>query len=207
MSTVQLLANLEDSFDLIPMNMALSSLGDALMRSEEEFCDAMTFSPPARRYWSVECEMLFEKKGILIGNAFVIAQVLITQAVSIINKIDILIPTIKIEKVKQKLINNNSQMIQNTNISEIAFIDAIANYFKHHFEWPDNWDCNSSNSHQKKTIKILSDVGLAPSEMTVNMGKSLEYLKIENYDLFKLCSIIENWRESLAKNIRDIKNS
>jgi len=193
MNSERLLENLEDSFDLIPMQMALSSLADALMKSEEEFCDAMFFSQPARKYWSIECEMLFEKKGILIGNAFVIAQVLITQAVSIISKIDSLIPNIKLEKVKQKLVNNNSRIIPNTNISEISFIDAIANYFKHHPEWPDNWDCNASKRTQKKTIKILADVGLAPSEMTVNMERSLEHLNIKNEDLFKLCSIIEDW--------------
>lgn len=187
---------------MIPMQMAVYSLSNALIDSQEDFQNAMAYSQPARKFWSVDCEMHYTKKGLLIGNAFVLAQVLITQAVSTINRLGEIYSNLQIEKNKRCLINKSSKLIDGTSITQITFIDAVANYFKHRSEWPDDWPNSNGSGNQKKTINIVSSVGLSSQDLTENMELSLNRLGIMNNKLCDLCTIIEDWREKLAAHIR-----
>lgn len=191
---------LGDPFRIMPMTSAASSLSDGLYCAREEFNEQMGPYGVSRRYWTVPCELTYDEIGIIIGNSFILSQVGISQAISIFTKIRVSCSDInRFPKSKSGVVRLASKQIADNEISEIEAIDAIANYFKHHHEWPDDWDENQAKGVQRNTIQTIKKLGFSERELTDNMLLALSLLNIHDDDLCKLCIIVGDWRERLAK--------
>src|SRR5262249_46167382 len=135
-----LLDQLEDPFTMFPV----ASVADTLFKAVDE-AERGTWGHPwdsaARKYWSVEQEDYHQEIGLLVGAIFVLGQAAITQTVSILTELrrhpeaQSVIP----KKKASKLIAHAATE-DNTNLSKIVIIDAVSNYFKHVYEWPEQWN-------------------------------------------------------------------
>lgn len=198
---------LGDPFVMIPIRGASFSLKQALFDANESFNEYMGPYGVSRKFWTVPCELIHEEKGMIIGNAFVLAQVAIAQAVSIFVKLrESSVDQNRYPKSKNGIVSYQSKNVGETDFSEVAVIDAMANYFKHYHEWPDDWDENSAKGVQKNTLQLIKSIGLSPGELTINMERGLYILDIFDNDLGKLCDIVSQWRESLSSDLSKDSN-
>jgi hypothetical protein len=86
-----------------------------------------------------------------------------------------------------------------TGLSRIALFDAVANYFKHHYEWPSNW--SGPAGAQQRTIDMVLKLGLVP-EGEDNLRVALQNLGMNINNMSLMGSEIQEWRERLAKGLR-----
>jgi hypothetical protein len=86
-----------------------------------------------------------------------------------------------------------------TGESKVVLIDAVANYFKHHHEWPTTW--TGASRHQQRTIDIVRKLGLSP-HYEDNVGVALREFGLAVNDLRPLATTVQAWREGLAEFIR-----
>ncbi len=194
---------LGDPFRIMPMTSAASSLREGLNEAEEQFQSDMGEYGVSRKFWTVPCELTYEQMGIIIGNAFVLAQVPISQAVSLFTKIrESCSEKDRFPNRKPGILKYESTHLDSCSISQIEAIDVVANYFKHFHEWPESWDENEATGVQKNTLVKAKELGLLNQELTDNMMSSLALLGIYDNDLPKLCHIVGEWRENLAKSLR-----
>lgn len=94
----------------------------------------------------------------------------------------------------------------------IEAINAIANYWKHHKEWPTTWTFGSEWSSlewneekkgiYKKTIEIVTALGMARSGVW-NMQVAVKELGAEgdSYDLGPVRHVLRRWTASLLREI------
>lgn len=193
---------LGDPFKIMPMASAATSLQEGLNEAEEQFQSDMGEYSVSRKFWTVPCELTYEKMGTIIGNAFVLAQVPISQAVSLFTKIrESCNEKDRFPNRKPEILKHESTHLDSCPISQIEAIDAVANYFKHFHEWPASWHENEASCVQKNTLIKVKELGLLNQELTDNMILSLALLGIYDNDLPKLCHIVGEWRENLAKSL------
>ncbi|HDZ45499.1 hypothetical protein LCGC14_0194290 [marine sediment metagenome] len=192
---------LGDPFKIMPMTSAAVSLRDGVNEAEEHFQSYMGEYGVSRKFWPVPCELTYEEMGIIIGNAFVLAQVPISQAVSLFSKIrESCNEKGRFPNRKSGILKYESMFLDSCTVSQIEAIDAVANYFKHYHEWPESWDENEARDVQKATLAVVKELGLVNQALTDNMMYSLQLLGIYDNDLPKLCHIVGEWRENLAKS-------
>ncbi|MCC5902749.1 MAG: hypothetical protein JJT87_12595 [Halomonas sp.] len=196
----KLLEELGDPFVMMPISSAAASLNQSLLECNESFQEHMGPYGVARKFWSVPCELIYEEIGFVIGNAFVLAQVAVSQAVSICIKLkECCVDLERLPKSKLGFLKSQTGFIGDTDISKIEAINAIANYFKHYHEWPEGWIEQQAKKTQKNTILTVKKLGFSEGELTDNMVRSLSLLGIYGTDLGKLCHIVSDWRESLPR--------
>ncbi|UTZ44199.1 hypothetical protein [Vibrio campbellii] len=195
-----LLDELGDPLSMVPMTGPAASLREGLILAFEEFERHMGECGVARRYWTVPCELCYEEIGNTIGNAFTLAQVPISQAVSIFIKLRESCNDInRYPSKKASILRYRSEINETNDLTKIEIIDVVANYYKHRHEWPDDWDETKAKGVQKSTIQMAKKMGMTNSDMTANMKYALSLLGIHNKDLTELCRIVDEWREDLAK--------
>src|ERR1035438_2103365 len=110
------------------------------------------------KYYTVEDEHDIEVAEHFIGSAFVLGQATITQTVSLVKRMheDAGKPS-WIPSEKGKIMDTASPIHVETGLSKIAIINAVANYYKHRYEWWDDW---SGPSNRSETINIAVQLGL-----------------------------------------------
>lgn len=91
---------------------------------------------------------------------------------------------------------------QDSGLSKIAIVDAVANYFKHHYEWHDDW---SGPDRAKDTIALVVRLGLEPRN-EYNLSRALRHLEISDSDMSPMAHLIQEWRERLAAYYRTALN-
>ncbi len=201
-NTRKLFDELSDPFVMMPINSAASSLSQGLFDANESFQEHMGTHGVSRKFWPVPCELVHDEMGIIIGNAFVLAQVAISQAVSIFMSLrNVCSNKDRFPKQKTKIMDFESDLISSTLIKQITAIDGIANYFKHYHEWPEGWDETSSKGVQKNTIILIKGLCFSEGELTENMQRGLALLNVDDHNLSRLCKIVELWRERLATQL------
>jgi len=203
----RLYEELGDPFLMMPISSAATSLNQSLEDCNDSFQEFMGPYGVARSCWTVPCELVHEQIGIVIGNAFVLAQVGISQAVSICLKLnEYCVDISRLPKSKSGFLKAESAFIYDTDVSQIEAIDAVANYFKHHHEWPDGWSEDHAKGVQRNTILMVKKLGFSENGLTDNMWRALFLLSIYDNDLGKLCGIVSDWRESLPKLFKNDLN-
>ena len=185
-----------DPFVMMPMQSTAKSLSEALQNIDAIFSE--NSYNIARKYWDVPTELIHEEKGLYIGNIFVLAQVAIVQAVAIFRKLREFSDNCNaFPNKKDAILSFKSEIANNGNLSQIAVIEATANYFKHQHEWPDSWNTIELSGVQATTIRAVKSIGMIPRDLTLNMEHSLRDLGISD-DLELIVDIVSVWRENLA---------
>ncbi len=201
-----LLDKLEDPFTMFPMEGAADALYAAVNDAETGKIECTSpFDPAARKFWSVEKEYYHEKIGLLMGALFVLGQAAITQSESVLNELRRLpsgqsaIPDTKGGKLRQY-----APLESHTDLSEMVIINATSNYFKHGYAWPDDWNVVARNGSKREvdTIEIVRKLGMDPkSEMTDNLLRVAERLRLGPDNPRALTSSIQEWRENWARTL------
>lgn len=187
---------------MFPVESVADSLFEAVGEAETSMAERTAHWGVARKYWSVEQEHHYEVIGLLIGSTFVLAQAAITQSVSILNelrrdpKAREQIPQSKLEKL-----SSHADIEPVSGLSSIQAIDAVSNYFKHHYEWPSDWHCTPNNGVQARTIDIVVQLGMSPGELTDNMLAAANRLGLGESSPTALAKMIQSWRETWARKL------
>lgn len=195
-----LLDRLEDPFAMFPIEGVADTLFSAVDDAEIQKSERMGFYGVARKFWSVEEEHYHEKIGLLIGATFVLGQAAITQTVSILNElrrhhqVQGVIP----ESKAGKLIAHAATEPK-TKLSKIVIINAVSNYFKHVYEWPEQWSIVPTKGAQAETIGIVLQLGMKPGEITDNLLLAADSIGLCSSNPRALARSIQEWREGWAK--------
>jgi hypothetical protein len=195
-----LIERLEDPFEMFPMQSVTSSLGGLANKQEQSRFDrAGPWGTPTPKYYTVEDEHDIEVVGHFVGSAFVLGQATITQAVSLVKRMyeDAGKPS-WIPSDKGGIMKTAAPIHPKTGLSKITIINAIANYYKHRYEWRDDW---SGPPTSKPTIDIAVQLGLRPKGCH-NMENALRELGIYPDNMVPLAQLVVAWREELAEHIR-----
>jgi hypothetical protein len=196
-----LLSTLEDPFNLFPLESASRQVSSLVSSANELLSSRAGWWGGSPRYRSVEDEHALEVVRLLVGSTFVLGQAAITQTVSIVSKIRELAGCAPwLPAGKTALMNTEAVIHTATGLSEIVLFDAVANYVKHHYEWPKNWS-GASVGIQQRTIDAVVRLGFVP-DSEENLDVALKSLGISAEDMSPLGRNIQGWRERLAASFR-----
>ena len=195
-----LLDTLEDPFELFPLQSVSAQLAELVNQAGLRHFERNGLYGPSRKFYSVEDEQDVAVEILLIGSSFVMAQAAITRAISIATKIrDLLEEPSWLTHGKESLMSTEAPVQDEIGMSKIALVDAVANYFKHHYEWPDNW---ADAGGAQKTIDAVVRLGFEPGSEN-NLSRALQALGMTDRDLSPLGTLIQEWRERLAAHLRE----
>jgi hypothetical protein len=195
------LDRLEDPFETFSMQQVTRSLGKLAEESEQRRFDrAGPWGTPAPKYYSVENEHDIEVVEHLIGVAFVLGQATITHAIALVKRLhqDASAPS-WIPFKKDDIMSVASPIHVESGLSKIAIVDAVADYYKHRYEWTDqDW---TGPEIGNKTIRKAISLGLWPKGYH-NMEYALRQLDVFLGDVSPLADLVVKWRSDLAQQIR-----
>ncbi len=146
---------LEDPFEMFALMQVLASMGVLADASESRRAERAGWWGVSPKFYSVEDEHDIEVAEHLIGSAFVLAQISITQAVSILKRMhdDAGCP-VWIPKEKAAVLATAAPIHSELGISQITIINAAADYYKHRVEWnEEEW---AGPTYKNKTIALSS---------------------------------------------------
>jgi hypothetical protein len=158
-----LIDRLEDPFEMFPVQGVISQLAASLAHSEEALYANMGPWGVSRKYWNVEEEHWQERVGLLIGAAFVLSQAVMTQSVSIVLRLGRETKVAGIPESRDAILSWKAEAHEETGVSKLLIVDAAANSFKHHYEWPEDWDATKGTRAQQRTIAYCADSSWAPA--------------------------------------------
>lgn len=200
-NTRWLLDQLEDPFAMFPVESVADTLFEAVDAAEQRKAERMGSWGVARKFWSVEEEHHHEEIGLLVGSMFILGQAAITQTVSILNELR-KHPQVEnvIPKGKAGKLVAHAAMEAGTKRSVIVVINAVSNYFKHVYEWPETWNAAPKNDSQGETIQIVQQLGMHSGEgMTDNLMRAASRLGLCQSNPRAIASWIQEWREGWAR--------
>jgi hypothetical protein len=154
-------------------------------------CAATSLEQDENPLVDMACETIED----FLGLSFVTCQVFITSVVSAHVKIA------KLEKdkfliSKEGLLTQCSAKLKNADCTQIAAIDALANYFKHDDAWSSKeWP---SDKKSKKTAQIIKALGGHPNSAR-NLRRGFEAVVGDNQysRVERLAQCVETWAEKL----------
>jgi hypothetical protein len=195
-----LLSKLEDPFELFPIQAVTSDLSRAVDESEGFLIDSGGPWGVSAKFRTVEDEHHIDKIALLIGSAFVVGQVAITQSVAISRRIRELADQPSwLPSNRTEIMGLEAPIHLATGLAEVVLVDAVANYFKHHYEWPPDWI--TTNRHQRQTIEVVRRLGLSPGAGE-NLYTAVRSLGFTTSELHRLGENLQVWRERLAAFLR-----
>ena len=196
-----LLEQLEDPFTMFPIESVADTLFEAVDAAEIRKAERMGPWGVSSKSWSVEEEHYHEEIGLLVGAIFVLGQAAITQTVSILSELrrhpraQSAIP----ENKASKLVAHAATEAR-TKLSTIVIINAVSNYFKHVYEWPEPWGIATKKGSQAETIDIVQQLGMkSGEEMTDNLLVAADRLGLCHSNPRKVARSIQEWREGWAR--------
>lgn len=197
-----LLSTLDDPFEIFPLDSVARGLAYLVSASDETIADRSGWWGVYRKYYSVEQEHHIEVITLLIGSTFVLGQTAITQTVAIARKLHSLAgePT-WLPRERRTVLRTEAAVHVETGLSELILFDAVANYFKHHYEWPDDWNQQRAERPQRRTIDVVRRLGLSPENREENLRTAVQSLGLTVSDM-ALGARIQAWRERLAESYR-----
>jgi len=137
----------------------------------------------------------------MLGCAFVAAQGYITRIVSRLKSLHKRLKRdghclTTTNGKKSAMINACSYTVSGTPYTQIRVIDAFANYFKHHEEWPPRWD--NAKDQSVLTVAVIRAVGAAENSSD-NCRKGLAALGIHRvFDVYTMSNILVRWHANLT---------
>lgn len=195
-----LLNELHDPFAMFPFQSVARSLFEKAAESRESFCAREGPCGVARKFWDVPMELLHEEIGLLIGSAFVLGQVTLTQSIAIVNQLHQLSGNnTSIPNGKRKLLEMEAPRDATTQMSHLVVIDTAANFFKHHHEWPTDWHLSTTKGVQARTTADARALGFIGHKVTDNMHIALQRMGVEQDRMAAVALILQEWRERLAR--------
>lgn len=195
---------IKDPFPLFPLESVTFSIGELVSNAYSTIAEQSGLFGVGRRYYSVEQEHEAHTISLLTGGAFVLGQTVITRTAILALKIGGLVGQPSwLPRDRAEILQTAATFNIKSRLSDLAIIDAVANYFKHHHEWPDNWDLAQAKGVQRKTIKAAMLLGLSPNSEEDSLGFALGLLGVNESNMSVLGGIILNWRERLAQNLEE----
>lgn len=200
--TMRLVQDLEDELDQFPLASVIRSHA----RLAEDAIDAWserlaTIGNPGRRFWDHPAELMYDEVGILLGAMFVLVQAAITETVSIVKRIH----ELNGQQIrKDAILSLDAEVDPKSGISFPAIANAAANYYKHRFEWPNDW-LGSTSKQQQDTIKTIRLIGMNPGvDLAENLlaGVDAITLSIHGGPQNLAGVVVEQWRSKLAARMR-----
>lgn len=170
-----LLDRLEDPFEMFPLQSVSGQLGSLVSESGQRRYDRNGPYGVSDKFRSVEDDHDVAMGQLFIASAFVLGQAVITQAISIATRVrEIAGDPPLLPHKKPAIMATVAPLHQESGLSKIAIVDAVANYFKHHYEWHDDW---SGPDRAKGTIALVVKLGLEPRN-EYNLSRALTHLEI-----------------------------
>lgn len=198
-----LLSSLEDPFQMFPLEAVSAYLTELVSDSHERIAEQSEWWGVSRKYYSVEQEHHLEKISLLIGSVFVLGQAALTEAVAIVRSLRAMAGEPPwLPASRDEILQIGSTIHAATGLSEIVLIDAVANYFKHHHEWPKDWAAEGAKGLERRTIEFVLALGFTPGDHQNNLEAALHGLGVNSSTMGSLASKIQRWRETLAQSIR-----
>lgn len=181
------------------LKSVLRTVGKAALNAEQRISDvAQSHDAEYLAELGAEETILIED---LLGCAFVAAQSYVTRITA---RIEWLHKRLErdghrlttTDGKKSALIDAFSDTLPSTTHTQIRVIWELANYFKHHEEWPPNWDKTDKKS--KRTVAVVRAIGAAPNSSD-NCRKGLVALGIHcPFDVYTIATIVADWHAKLA---------
>lgn len=191
---------------MFPLQSAARSLSEAVTETQEDFRAREGPYGVARKFWDVPMEIHHEEIGLLIGSAFVLGQVILTQSMAIVGQLHRLSGQhASIPKGKRELLETEAERDPHTNLSRLVIVDTAANFFKHHHEWPSDWHSSPGKGVQAKTIADAYALGFRGHELTDNMYAALRGMAVEESEMSRVATTIQDWRERLAQRFSQLQ--
>lgn len=192
---------------MFPLQSVARSLSEVVAESQENFREREGPYGVARKFWDVTMELLHEEIGLLIGSAFVLGQIMLTQSIAIVSQLHQLSGgSAAIPSGKRELLEMEADRDPATQLSNLVIVDTAANFFKHHHEWSTEWHLSTGKGGQAKTIADARTLGFSGHEITDNMHTALHRMGIDETLMIEVANTIQNWRERLAQRFsRELK--
>jgi hypothetical protein len=208
MNVEMLLDRLDDEFEVLPVRSALHRIGSAIAKDEEELLSDIgeTLSSPGRHYYTVPQEQMQLAMEVLTGAAFVAAQALINATVKLLLDIRAegaeFLPASRRELLRlENEVVAASEFRNAGTVPIIVGIDALANYFKHGDEWPEDWT-KVVGSSAKGTVQVVLALGLRSGGID-NLLHGAHALSLDGQDgVTRIGEHLQNWRLNLASFVR-----
>ena len=147
----------------------------------------------------------------LLGSAFVICQAHITYVVSNLMQLHKMIDHRSMELIttdgsKSSILRFEGQPVETSGLMQIEAVDALANYFKHHSEWPTKfmrgWVVDQRKKHVAESVDRVKRLGLC-AHCSENLRIGAKMLGLgDEYDVTKLIPVLKEWHTSLVKTYR-----
>lgn len=195
---------LEDPFEILPVQGVLLQIRSAQNDSEDSLYAKMGPWGVSRRFWSVEEEHWEQRVGLLIGAAFVLSQAAVTQSTSLVRRLRRDTAIACIPESREAILSWKADTHEESGISKLLIVDAGANYFKHHHEWPEDWGSTKGSRAQQHTMAVLRKLGLGPGHITGNMHALVRSLDLGVEGLPAVADSIQSWRERVATEVRHL---
>lgn len=177
----------------------LRTLGKTALHAEQRICDiAETQHGEYVAEVAAEETMFIED---LLGCAFVAAQGYITRITS---RLIWLHSRLKRDGhcltttncKKSALLKAHNDTVLGTCYTQVEVINAFANYYKHHEQWPTKWD--NADNKSKRTVAVIRAVGAAENSSD-NCRKGLTALGIHRvFDVYTIANILVRWHTNLT---------
>jgi hypothetical protein len=177
----------------------LLAIGSAL-RGSSDFMESIASREEGEDLSAItdsECEVVEE----LLGVAFVLCQVNITECVSWVQR---LLRLVRKEQKHLKTVTGGRVSLMRhgkpagQKYAPVEIIDALANYYKHHSQWESGWPITNWN---KATIPVLRHIG-ASHGYSANLRNGSEHLGNSDYtDVRIFADHVKQWRRSLHDTI------
>jgi hypothetical protein len=137
----------------------------------------------------------------LRGAAFVICQAAVTAIVTRVMAIHEYVQSTgnaitSVPNDKAQLLAFKSPAIPSKTVSQIEGIEAFANYFKHHDQWPASW--LNPDGFSKRTITALQALGFQYADGSILR----DAITLFDSDLLVLANAVNVWHEAIVTDLR-----
>ncbi|WP_397458759.1 hypothetical protein AB3464_01490 [Pseudomonas asplenii] len=200
--TLRLVQELEDLLDQFPLSSVIQSHAELTEQALDAWSERLRdLGDPGRRYWDHPAELMYDEAGVLLGAMFVLIQAAITETVSIVKRIY----ELNGQKIRKgDVMSLEAEHDSGSGLSYVAIANGAANFYKHRFEWPEDWQGNAS-TQQQDTINLIRAVGMGPKRDLADNLLSAVYAIAgasdgNRKDLAIL--VVEKWRARLAQRLR-----
>lgn len=193
---------LEDSLDQFPLSSVIRSHAVLTERALDAWSERLRdLGHPGRKYWDHPAELLYDEAGVLLGAMFVLLQAAITETVSMVKRMY----QLNGQPIrKEAVMSLEAELDQTSGLSYVAIANGAANFYKHRFEWPEDWVTGVS-PQQAETIKLVCAVGMSPEQdLADNLLCAVHAITrttdCNSKNLPDL--VVEKWRTRLALSLR-----
>ncbi|WP_431479940.1 hypothetical protein [Pseudomonas simiae] len=200
--TLRLVQGLEDLLDQFSLSNVIRSHAELTEQTLVAWSERLRgLGYPGRKFWDHPAELMYDEAGVLVGAMFVLIQAAITETVSIVKRIyELNGQSIR----KDAVMSLEAEINPKLGLSYVAIANGAANFYKHRFEWPEDWD-ESVSTQQQATINLVRVVGMSPKQdLADNLLSAVRAIANTSDGNIKDLAglVVEKWRARLALHLR-----